>query len=148
MARIEEITGVFFSFRETAEPFVLPKGVKRVLSSRDQFVGITLVSHIPDEFVLGEVEDIMKGNAEFHHTEIRSEVSSAPRNSLDDLLSDLATEPIEFFKIESFDVRRFLYVVQDFAHQSIIPLHNEPCNRFEGIGPFAERIQGLNRQIH
>jgi hypothetical protein len=111
MAGIEKITGVLFSFRKTAEPFVLPKGVKRVPSTRDQFVGITLMSHIPHEFVLWKVEDIMKGNAKLHHAEIGCEVSSTPRNSLDDFLPDLATEPIEFFKAELLDVRRFLYLV-------------------------------------
>jgi len=104
MAGIEKITGVFFSFRKTAEPFVLAEGVKRVLSARDQFVSITLMSHIPDEFVLWKVEDIVKGNAKFDDAEIGSQVSSTPRNSLDDFLPDLATEPMAFFKIESFDV--------------------------------------------
>jgi hypothetical protein len=104
MAGIEKITGVLFSFRKTAEPFVLPEGVKRVLSARDQFVGIALMSHIPYELVLWKFEDIMKGNAKLHDAEIGCQVSSTPRNRLDDFLPDLATEPMEFFKSESFNV--------------------------------------------
>jgi hypothetical protein len=80
MAGIEKITGVLFSFRKTAEPLVLAKGVKRVLSARDQFVSITLMSHIPHQFVLGKVEDIMQSNAKLHDAEIGCEVSSTPRN--------------------------------------------------------------------
>jgi hypothetical protein len=50
-------------------------------------VGIRLVPDIPNNFILGALEDAMKGYCKFYSAKARSKVSASNLNSIDYCLS-------------------------------------------------------------
>ena len=63
---------------------MLPERVELVPAAGEQFMGVGLVPHIPDQFVLGEIKDVVDGNGEFNRTETGCQVSPGPRDDLYD----------------------------------------------------------------
>jgi hypothetical protein len=61
-------------------------------SSRQDFMAIGLVSHIPDDLVIGCMENIMEGYGKFYHPKARAEVSRIGRYNLYDKLPKLGTK--------------------------------------------------------
>ena len=55
------VVGAFADTGKSGEALMLPKGVKQVPAAGEQFVGIGLMSDIPDDFVFGCIEYIMEG---------------------------------------------------------------------------------------
>jgi len=56
----ETVILAFASVRKPAEPSFGAEGLERVASSRQYFVGVCLMSHIEDQFVLRGIEYIME----------------------------------------------------------------------------------------
>lgn len=63
---VEDVVRAFLALGEPADAVFAPQGVEPVAAARDELVGIGLVPHVPDEPVPGRVEDIVKGQGEFH----------------------------------------------------------------------------------
>ena len=58
---------------------------ERVAASCEYLVSVGLVSHIPDDAVVGRVEDIVQRHGQLHHSERRGEVSGVHREFLHDV---------------------------------------------------------------
>ena len=56
--------------------------------ARQDLVPVSLMTHVPDEFVLGRVEDMMHGNCKFNDSETGAEVAPGLR----DLVHDVGTQ--------------------------------------------------------
>ena len=69
MACFNHVVGTFLPLGKTAEALVLTQGVKPVPPTGQQFMGIGLMAHIPDDFVIRRIKDIMQGDGKFHHSE-------------------------------------------------------------------------------
>ena len=50
------------------------QGVEAVLPTRQQFVDVSLVANIPDEFILRRCEDLMEREGQLDHPQVRSQV--------------------------------------------------------------------------
>ncbi len=61
---------------ETAQTLELAEGMKFVFAAGDYFVGVCLVSHIPDDPVPGCVEDVMEGQGQLHGAQVGGEVAA------------------------------------------------------------------------
>lgn len=72
MAGVKGIIGTFFPFWKAAESFILADGVKLVPPTGDQFMGIDLMAHIPDQLVVGGVEDVVEGQGKLDNTQAGS----------------------------------------------------------------------------
>ena len=46
----------FRTFRKTADTLILAQGVKLIPAPGDQFMGIALMAHIPDQFIFGGIK--------------------------------------------------------------------------------------------
>jgi hypothetical protein len=79
-----------------------------MLPASQQFVGIGLMADIPDDFILGNIEDIMQGDGQFHGTQARCEVPSGSGDHIDDAASDLCGKPRELLSGQYFEIFRGL----------------------------------------
>ena len=61
---------------------------KRFLRSGQDFVDINLMAHVPDEFVLGRVEDAVQRDGQLDHAEVRAEMPAALGQPGDQFLPD------------------------------------------------------------
>jgi len=66
MAYAKGIIFAFRHFRETADPFVCPVGMKNIPAAGEDLVRISLVADVPDDFIKGGVENIMNGNGKLN----------------------------------------------------------------------------------
>ena len=71
------------------------------------------MTRIPDEGVVGRVEDPVKGNREFDDTEIGAQVSAGLSHFADEELSDVLSELFQLLQAEPVEVPR---VVNCFQH--------------------------------
>src|SRR5690606_16248291 len=72
------------------------------------FVRIGLVSYIPDDTIIGRIEDRMQGNSEFYRTQIRGQMSAGFRDGLQDKLAQLHRDLFEFAPIQLAQIGRRL----------------------------------------
>ncbi len=62
---------------------------KIVDASGEQFVGITLVAHIPDQLVARTVEDSVQRQGQLHDAQIGRHVTAVFEDGINDMLSNL-----------------------------------------------------------
>ena len=55
-------------------------------------VGVALVADIPDQLILGGVEDIVQGDGQFHYPETWGKMTAGPGYRLDDEIANLLGE--------------------------------------------------------
>ena len=83
--RVRGAEGVVFAFvaaRETADAVQLAQRVHAVAPAGEDFVGVGLVAHIPDQPVFGCVEHVVQRHGELHRAQIGAEVTTGARHAL------------------------------------------------------------------
>ena len=61
MTRAERIVFTFFTGGISGKPAVLTQGGEFFAPSGDDFVGVSLMPHIPDNLVMGEIKNPVQG---------------------------------------------------------------------------------------
>ena len=74
MSCAEGIVGTFVHLGETADATIGADGGELIASSGKDFMTISLVTHIPYQFIVGGVEDVVKGYSKFDSTQTRGEM--------------------------------------------------------------------------
>ncbi len=92
--------------RERRKPRVLLDGVQLVAPAGKHLVRIGLVSHIPDEPVIGGVEHIMQGNRELHRAQSCRKVPTAGCDALNQKLPQFLRQIGQFCSRQPAQVRR------------------------------------------
>lgn len=87
----EVIEAALAPFEVARHSALLAQCVELVVAPRDQLVGVGLVAHVPDNPVLVEVEGLVEGQGEFHHTQPWPEMASAGGHHLQMLLTNLTS---------------------------------------------------------
>jgi len=108
--------GVVFglgAFCETGEAAALAEGVDAILSAGEDFVRVALVADIPDELVVGGVEDGVDGGGEFDDAEARAQVAAGFGDGLDRCAADFVGEGFEFLVGERFHVGGRVDAIED-----------------------------------
>ena len=103
---------------EAAQPPVLAQGGEPVLAAGEQFVGVGLVAHIPDQPVTGRVEHVVQGQGEFDHAEAGRQVAAGPGHGGDDGLAEFTGE---LFHLRHAEVAQVGGGV-DGVQQPVLPL--------------------------
>ena len=70
MAGIKAIIGTFLPLGKTADSPQLSKPVEVIHSSGKNLMGIALVSHIPYQLILGQIQAMKKSDGQLHHPQI------------------------------------------------------------------------------
>ena len=65
---------------------------------------ITLMAYIPDNSIVGAVENAVKRNCEFNNAEVTGKVAAVFSNNVDYCCSDFGCQLLEFFLRKLFDV--------------------------------------------
>ena len=62
---------------------------KRVLAAGEQLVDVALVADVEDEAVARRVEDVVHGDGQLDHAEVRPDVTAGLRDAGDEALANL-----------------------------------------------------------
>ena len=65
MSGDERVVLALRGVRERRQAFELPVGMEAVATTRENLMRVSLMAYVPDEFVVGRVEDIMQGYRQF-----------------------------------------------------------------------------------
>ena len=81
---VRRAKGIEFTFpalRETAQAAKLAQGVHALASSGQNFVGVSLVAHIPHHAVVRGVEDVVQGHSELDRPQVGTEMPTRFRDA-------------------------------------------------------------------
>ena len=105
VARIEGIVRTLLPLRKPADPSVLPQGMKTILSSRQELMGITLMPHVPDQLVPRKIEDIMQGKGQLHDPQIGGKMPPVFGYGGNDLFPNLAAEASHLLDVKFLNIK-------------------------------------------
>src|ERR1035437_10515884 len=83
VAVLDQVVLRFLARRISGEAAGLPKPREVSRAARDDLVNVSLVACVPDDRILGAVEDSMQGEGQLDHTEVWREMSAGPGRLLD-----------------------------------------------------------------
>ena len=86
---VKGIAGALLALGETAHSAVLPEMVKFFSAPCQELMGIGLMSHIPDDLVLRQIQGKMQRHGQFHCTQITGQMTARLTDFLNKELPDL-----------------------------------------------------------
>ena len=95
MGGAERIVGALAALGETGKAPALAKRVDPVAPTGQDLVRVTLVSNIPDDFVVWCVKNVVQRNRQLHNTQRRSQVPTGRRNCIDCFCTQLFSNLIK-----------------------------------------------------
>ncbi len=115
MAGVEGVVGALIALGKAAEAAELPQGLEAVPAPGEEFVGIGLMAHIPDDLVRGAVKDVVQGDGEFHRPQAGGQMPAGLGHGGNDLLPDLLRQLRQQFRRQFFQILRTIDVIQQPA---------------------------------
>ncbi len=76
MADAKGVVRAFLAFREACQPASLAHTQHTLATTGENFVGVTLVAHIPHQPVVGGVVDVVQGDGQLNNAEACAEVAA------------------------------------------------------------------------
>ena len=96
MSGNESVILTFSRVGETADSFEFPERMKSLPTSGQDFVPVSLMSDVPNDPVVGRIEDIMQGDGQFDSTEAGSQMAGVFRKYIYYVLPQLFTYLAQF----------------------------------------------------
>ena len=81
------VVNTFLAAGKTAQTTQLSHAAHLVVASRQHFVRVSLMPHIPDQSVFWGVENIMQSHRELYRAQIGTKVTACLRNRLNQTLA-------------------------------------------------------------
>ena len=106
MSHIEDIIQAFFPFREPADPSLLTERMEPVFPACDDLVGVGLMTNIPDQFVIGGIENPVNGQRQFHGPQRGSQMATTLGYRFNNFSPDLFGQPVQRRQVKAPDVLR------------------------------------------
>jgi hypothetical protein len=111
----EMIEATLRTLEVSSHPTLLTQGIEIVEPPCDQFVGVCLVTDIPNHAVMIEVEGLVQSECELYNTQAWTEVSTTGRHNLQMPLTDLPCHILELSRAESVQFIRMLEISEMHA---------------------------------
>ena len=92
----EGVVAALGALREAGDAAVLAQAGHRLAAAGEHLVGVGLVAHVPDDAVVGGVEDVVQGDREFDRAQVGREVAPRARNGIDQEVAEFVSEGREF----------------------------------------------------
>ena len=98
--------------REAVQAVRGADGSETILPAGEQFVHVRLMADVPHELVLWRFEHPMQSHRQFHHAEVRPEVSAVIGQAADQFLAQFLRQFLELLHRQFFDVSRVVHHVE------------------------------------
>ena len=95
MTGTERVVLGFITAKETRKASILLYCVKLIATTGEDLVRVSLVANVPDESVLGRVENVVHRHRELDRPERGARVPADARTSIDNELPDLVRDFLE-----------------------------------------------------
>jgi hypothetical protein len=77
---------------ESIQAIGCPNGAELFAASREKFVDVGLMADVEDKVVLGRIEDVVHGEGELDHTEVRAKMASGLGEDRNELFANFRGE--------------------------------------------------------
>jgi len=95
VAGTEVIEAALAALEVAGHAVLLAQAVEIVVTAGDQLVGIGLMTHVPDDPIVVEIEGLIQGKGELDHAQTGAEVTATGTHHLEMALADLAGDSLE-----------------------------------------------------
>ena len=96
MPDAESVVFAFSAGRKWGQALVLLDGVEPITAARQHLVRVGLVTHVPDEAVIGGIEHVMQGNREFDRTQASGKMPPSGADAVDQELAQFPGQVLKF----------------------------------------------------
>ena len=103
----EMVIGAFIPGKKLFDTFGLGQGFKLLASPGQKFMGVGLVTDIPNQAIFFEVKEFEKSDGDFNGSQGRSKVASAFAGDFDDSLTTLLSEGLQLVQIKMLNIPGF-----------------------------------------
>jgi len=107
---VEMVVIALLAPRETADAAFPAESVELFVSSGYQLVRVALMTDVPDDFVMGEVEDFVERESKLHDAQVGRQMTAVCRDDRHDFFPYLAGEDFHLLFGEIFQVGRAFYI--------------------------------------
>ena len=76
MSRAKGIILTLRAFGKAGEPAGLPQGPNAIFAAGENFMRISLMTHIPNQPIMGRIEDVMQNGRQFDNTQASTKVAA------------------------------------------------------------------------
>ena len=104
MRGAERIVFALGALGETGQAAARPQGADAVAAIGQDLVRIGLVADVPNQAVLGRVEDVMQRHRQLDHAEAGAEMAAGHGDSVDGLLAQLVRHLAKLARFELSEV--------------------------------------------
>ena len=112
MPRVKYIAFAFFSFWKTAEAMILAQRTEIFPSSGENFVCIGLMPHIPDDFILRQVQNKVQRHSQFHCAQIGAQMPPCHADGPNQKIPNLLRQRVPVLFPHPLYIIRLLYGFQ------------------------------------
>ena len=116
MGGAESVVNTFFAARKPTQAAHLAQGAHLVQAAREHFVGISLMTDVPNESIFRRVVDVMQGNGQLNRAQIGAEMAACLRDRLNQTPTKLFSQGLQILTRQLPQVRRRLNPFQQGVH--------------------------------
>ena len=113
MRRAEWVVWAFRPLGEPRKPVLLAQRADTVPPPGENLVRIALVRHVPDQLVLGRIEDSVQRDRQLDHTQTRPKVAPGFRNGRDGFRAQFVCQCLQLGIAQPLHVGRHVHTVQN-----------------------------------
>src|SRR5207249_12307901 len=110
-------------------------------------VGVGLVAHIPEDLVLGRLEDGVERHGDLAGAEVGPEVAADLADGLDDVLADLLGDLLELVLGERAQVFGAVDAIQELGHEVRVTMKSVICSSSCVSSPLAVAWANAERAL-
>ncbi|BDL41724.1 hypothetical protein MSPGM_43140 [Methylorubrum sp. GM97] len=113
MGRAEGVVLALRALGEAGEATALAQRADAVAAAGQDLVRVALVSDVPDDAVVGGVEDVVERHREFDHAQARAEMAAGDRHGVDHLGAHGVGHPLQLALRQKPETIRRLKTLKD-----------------------------------
>ena len=121
VACVEDVAFAFLALGEAAEAMELAQGLEPVLPAGEDLVGVGLMPHVPDDFVLREVQGQVQGHGQLHGPQVRPQMPSRDADRPYQEIPDLLCQTSQVLFPYLLDIVRLSNGLQQHRHPLPFP---------------------------
>jgi hypothetical protein len=123
VAYSEGIILTFGTLGKTGNALIYSVGMKKFAAAGKNFMSVGLMTYVPNQLIVGSIENVVQGNGKFNHTQTGAEVAAIYGNDVDDVLTELITNLFELVVRQLTKVGRNVDLLEKRSRRNLVHGH-------------------------
>ena len=119
MRRAKGVIGAFSALREAAQATQLAQTGHALAPPRQNFVRVSLVTDVPDDAVVGGVEDVMQCNRQLHRAQVGAQMPAGRRDIVQHAFPQFIGQGTQLGAGQAAQIGRVVDVFEQTRHRNV-----------------------------